>query len=247
MGLRNQPEFEAAETETTTEGEVMTTETKQDAGVAATTAIAAAAVSSTAVAAPRQATKLTLAFADKHGVFDVATVEGLGLAVPRIKGEQGSFFNGDEDLGSVIQFEVVSINPRTVIGTGTDDKEAKDFFRVSYDGVTISGESTTVDAYLDSLKAQGFDKAKKSEYLDIFGFIVATEKKGDIPVDARELCSLQCSPTSKGAFVAFTTTRGLLESRGVAKPLDLIEVHAEKRVSGSNKFTNFSFHAPKAK
>ena len=51
-----------------------------------------------------------------------------------------------------------------------------------------------------------------------------------------------------GAFTGFATTRGLLESKGVAKPIDVIEVHAEKKMnSKQDKYTNFSFFVPKAK
>ena len=83
--------------------------------------------------------------------------------------------------------------------------------------------------------------------MDLFGFVTWTEKNGTIPVDERAICILQCSQTSMGAFTAFATTQGLLQSKGVAKPFDVIEVHAEKRTSGTNKFTNFSFCVPKAK
>lgn len=256
MGLKNQPEYSTApdfeqmseaETATATKEETMTTAntTQQDAGAAATTAIATASASA-AVAEYKAPTKLKLAFTDKQAVFDISTVEGLGMAIPRIKGEQGSLFQGDVDLGGFIQFEVVSISPRWVIGTGEDDAESKEKFRVSLDNRTISGETTLVEDYIESLKAEGFDKTKKTNYLDIFGFVSTSEKKGAVPDDQRELVCLQCSPTSMGAFTAFATTRGLLESKGVAKPIDVIEVRAEKRTSGNNRFTNFSFHAPKA-
>lgn len=249
MALKNQPEFEAPETTTTNKDETMTTTATANqaaaAAVAATTAIAKAATTGTAVGPV--ATKLKLAFSDKNAVFDVSTVEGLSMAVPRVKGEQGSLFAGDVDLGAQIQFEIVSVSPRWVIGIGEESKESKDFFRVSYDNHTISGESTLIDDYIADLKAQGFEKARKSNYLDIFGFITWAEKKGTIAPDERELSCLQCSQTSLGAFTAFATTRGLLESRGVAQPLDIIEVHAEKRTSGSNKYTNMSFCVPKAK
>lgn len=253
MGLRNQPEFETeteVETQTTTETAKetnMNTSTKTvDAGVAASTAIAtASATSSTAVAAARPATKLQLAFVDKQAVFDVSTVEGLALALPRVKGEQGSLFAGDKELGENIHFEIVSTSPRWVIGIGEDTKEAKDFFRVSYDGETISGDTISISAYVESLKAQGFDKTNVSPYLDIFGFVTWAEKGGEIEPEKRELSCLQCSKTSMGNFTAFATTRGLLESRGLAKPIDVVQVTAMKRVSGSNKYTNFAFSAPK--
>lgn len=254
MSLRNQPEFEkmtetAAETttETTVKEETMnsTVEQKATADVAATTAIAKAATGAVATTQPKA--KFSVAFADKNNVLDTATVEGLSLAAPRVKGEQGSFFVGDKDLGSKIRIELISFNHRWAIGTGEQDAEAKDFFRVSYDGETVAGSGgQLVSDYVDALKAQGFAKARVSPYLDVWAFIIWTEKDGDVPVDKRELCCLQCSQTSLGSFTAFATTRGLLESRGLVQPTDIIEVHAEKRISGSNKFTNFSWHAVSA-
>jgi hypothetical protein len=247
VGLKNQPEFETeTDIATATKENTVTTENTIAADVASAQSQASTAIATAqtrAVGAP--AKKLTLAFAEQQNVFDTATVEGLSMASPRIKGEQGSLFMGEKDLGSKIRFELVSWNKRWAIGTGTDDKEAKDYFRVSYDNQTISGDGGSVSDYIEGLKAEGFSKAKASPYGDLFGFITWSEKDGEIAVDERQLCILQASQTSLGAFVSFCTTRGLLQSKGVAQELDEIEVHAEKRVSGSNKYTNFSFHAPK--
>ena len=264
MGLRNQPEYSASpafepmddetttstmtkdETMNTTQANATHTDAQQaQASTTAALTIAKAAASSVAVAQP--AAKFAVAFADKNNVFDTATVEGLALAVPRCKGEQGSFFLGDKDLGGEINFELVSFNNRWAVGTGEQDKEAASFFRTSYDSKTISGTGESLQDYVESLKAQGFNKTKVAPYLDVFGFITWSEKLGEIPVDERQLTLLQCSQTSLGAFIAFSTTRGLLESKGLAKPIDVIGVRAMKRVSGTNKFTNFEFFVPKAK
>ena len=245
---KSAPDFEPmAGTETTTETTTQTTTqttTEKETAMNTNSTAVAASTGSTAVGAV--AGKFQVAFAEKNNVFDTATVEGLSLAAPRIKGEQGSCFMGDKDLGDEIKFELISFNHRWAIGSGEDDKEAKDFFRVSYDNVHISGEDTLVKDYVESLKAQGFTKAKVSPYMDLFGFVVWTKKDGDVAVEDRQICCLQCSQTSLGAFTAFCTTRGLLESRGVAKPLDVIGVRAMKRTSGTNKYTNFEFFAPKS-
>lgn len=243
MSIKNQPEFEPQDTsDVATEVNMAK---PQDAGVAATTAIAKAAT--TAVGEAVQVPKFNVAFADKNCVFDTATVEGLALAAPRIKGEQGSMSLGDKELGTKIHFELISFNHRWAIGCGEENKESKDFFKVSYDNKTLSGDGSSLADYIESLKAQGFSKAKKSPYMDLWGFVTWSEKTGDIGLDDRQLACLQASQTSMGAFTAFATTRGLLESKGLAKPIDVIEVHAEKRTSGTNKYTNFSFHVPKAK
>lgn len=260
-GLKSQPEFESqddttTETATTKEKAVTKEAPAVDkaaiaAGLAAATAIAKAATGTgtaagTAVGAPIEPVKFKPAFKDKENVLDIGTVEDLALAMPRIKGEQGSLFLGQEDLGSEIQFEIFSYNARWAIGAGTNDAESKDYFRVSYDDKTIAGEGTLIEDYLNDLRAQGFTKAKKSPYLDIFGFVVWSKEKGNIPPENRELVLLQCSQTSLGAFKTFATTRGVMESKGMLKPIDTVVVTAMKRVSGTNKYTNYAFSAPKA-
>ncbi len=252
MGLKSQPEFEAMETEnavqTATKEETMTTNTVENtasASVEPTTAIATASASS-ALTTPTQATKFKVAFADKNNVFDTATVEGLAMAAPALKGEQGSIYKGDKELGKRIHFELISFNHRWTVGTGENDKEAKDYFRVSFDNRTISGTGEDLHAYLESLKAQKFNKAKISPYMDLFGFVVWVEGKGEIPVDERELCRLQCSQTSMGNFTAFCTTRGLLESKGIAKPLEVIEVQAQAQQNkNGDRYTAYLFSVPK--
>lgn len=238
MGLKNQPEFEK-----------MDSITVMDSATADTAAQASKALSKSVVTGvSTNARKFEPAFKDKNNVFDTATVEGLSLAAPRIKGEQGSLSLGDQELGAEIQFELISFNHRWAIGTGENDKESKDFFRISYDNETLSGDGTRISDYLDALRAQGFKRAKKSPYMDLWGFVVWSSKTGAIPVDERQLACLQCSQTSMGAFTAFSTTRGLLEQQGVTKPIDVIEVHAEKQSNkNGDKYTNFSFFVPKAK
>lgn len=256
-GLKSQPEFESqddtTETTTTTKEKTVTQQAPTvdkaaiAAGLAAATATAIAkAATGTAVGAPVEPVKFKPAFKDKENVLDIGTVEDLALAMPRIKGEQGSLFLGPEDLGSEIQFEIFSYNARWAIGAGTNDAESKDYFRVSYDDKTIAGEGTLIEDYLNDLRAQGFTKAKKSPYLDIFGFVVWSKERGNIPPENRELVLLQCSQTSLGAFKTFATTRGVMESKGMLKPIDTVVVTAMKRVSGTNKYTNYAFSAPKA-
>jgi hypothetical protein len=237
MGLRSQPEFEQM-------GGTFQEEASHDEEKVkySPTAQAKKEVSTTV------GRSFEPAFKDKCGVFDTATVEGLAMSAPRIKGEQGALFLGQEDLGDVIEFELVSFNHRWALGSGENDKEARDYFRVSYDNTTISGDGMLISDYMDDLKSKGFKRAKKSPYLDLWGFVVWSKNKGAIPVDERQLVCLQCSQTSMGAFTGFATTRGLLESKGVAKPIDVIGVHAEKKMnSKQDKYTNFSFFVPKAK
>lgn len=250
MALRNQPEFESESvtnaTQTATKEETVTTNTntaQTDAGVAATAAIAKAAT--TAVGATRP--KLTVAFAEHKDMFDTATVSALSQATPRITAEQGSLRKDRTvKLGAKIVLEVVSWNHRWALGCGEDkmNDEMKQLFRVSYDNQTVDGEGVSVEAYIESLKAQGYPKAKVSPYGDLWGYIVSVEGK-DIPLDDRELVLVQMSATSLGNFTAFCVSRGLLESRGTIQPNGLIEITAEDRTKGDKAFTNMSFKAVK--
>lgn len=234
-----QPEDSEQGTTVGTPAETVTEATSAETAVAATNTTNALTISRS---------KLEPAFAAQNGYFPLDVVESLSMAVPRIKGEQGAFFKGTEELGGRIRIEPISFNKRWAVGTGTSDLEANEKFAVSYDGVNIAGAKhggKTIAAYIEQLKAEGYDKAGVSEYMDMFCFITWTEKGGDVPADQREMVLLQCSPTSKGAWTAFMTTRGMLEAKGIAKPLEIVEVVAEKRVSGNNRYTNFSFTAPK--
>lgn len=254
MALRNQPEFEkpnaaaaaeVAEAAPAAAEAAPTTEAKAAADVAATTAIAKAAT--TAVGSAK---KMVIAFAASKDTIDTNTVSALAMSSPRITAEQGSaYLNRKEDLGKVVHIEIVSWNHRWAIGTGENDKEAVDYFKVSYNGETLDGEpDVTVAAYLESLKSEGFSKAKVSPYADLWGFVTYTEKKGDIPEDQRELTVVQLSQTSLGNFTSFCVSRGLLESRGVAQPATVIELHAEAQESRrGDRYTNFSFKAAKTK
>lgn len=234
MGLKDQPEFE----------EMESASADQKAGAEETTAVTQRVQGAVGAAHKR----FQEAYKDKEWFFNLPTVESLSLNTKRIKGEQGSLFMDNKDLGSEIQFEIVSYNVRWAIGTGEkNDKESKEYFRVSYDNRTISGKGMLVEDYLNDLRAQGFKNAKCTPYLDIWGFVTWSKVEGVTPEGGVELVMLQCSQTSKGAFVAFTTAQGLLESRGLVKLGDIIEVHAERQSKGDNKYTNFSFHTPKAK
>jgi hypothetical protein len=254
MALKNQPEYSKTPpafesettTQTTTEKEDMTKtiDNTANASVAATTAIAKAAAG-TAVGAVRP--KLSIAFADSKDVFDTATVSALSNATPRITAEQGSLKKDRATkLGVSIDLEVVSWNHRWAIGCGEDkmNDEMKQLFRVSYDNQTVDGEGGSVAAYIESLKAQGYPKAKVSPYGDLFGYIVAIDGK-EVPVEDRELALVQLASTSLGNFTAFCVSRGLLESRGSVQHSDVITLTATDRVQGANSFTNIAFKAAK--
>lgn len=250
MGLMNQPEFES-ESETNNVGTVAEAPAVEVPAPEVASTVAAPAVvqaQATAVAAPSAKAKFHMAFADKQEQIPLDAVEQLSLGAYRIKGEQGACYHENESLGGVIRLEVVSFNNRWAIGTGNEKQTSEDkaLFRVSYDGKTIAGEGVTVEQYIASLKAQGYDKAKASSYIDLWGILTWTEKKGDIPQDEQQLALVQLSQTSAGNWRNFMVSRGMLESRG-APALTEVEIVAQAQTKGTNKYTNFQVRVPTKK
>ena len=101
-----------------------------------------------------------------------------------------------------------------------------------------------MEEYLQELReVHAYDKAHKSMYIDLFGMLVWTEKKGEIPEEERKMVVVQLSQTSAGQFAAFCQTQGVLVSKGVVKSVsDIVEIEAVARTKGNNKYTNFSWH-----
>ena len=104
-----------------------------------------------------------------------------------------------------------------------------------------------MEEYLHDLKeTYSYDKANKSMYIDLFGMLVWTEKKGEIPEEERKMVVVQLSQTSAGQFAAFCQTQGVLLAKGVVKNVsDVVEIEAVARPKGTNKYTNYSFHVVK--
>ena len=250
MSLLNQPEV-AGQFETEEETNTVVTEQaapRVEPQVAAPLTVnVPTTVQASAVAVAKSGA--VIAYADKKDVFDTATVEALSLGAKRIKGEQGSAYIETEDLGKTFTIEIISFNSRWAIGTGnsTQTSEDKAKFRVSYDGVSIPNEDLSMAEYVRSLKEEGYTKVKASPYIDLWGFLVKTEKKGEIPLEEREMVLVQLSQTSIGNWTHFCTTRGMLAAKCGVPISEMIEVVAQAQANGTNKYTNFNFRAPSSK
>ena len=252
MALRDQKEFtNTAQFETDTDEASPVNETidrNAAAQVAATKALAKAATTSTAVAMPAKRIVFVKSFDDQKDVFDTATVSALSLATPRITAEQGALRkNRLTKLGTSVVLDVISWNFRWALGCGEDkmNDEMKQLYRVSYDNKVVDGDGCSVGEYINSLKAQGYTKAKSQPYGDLFGYIVSVDGK-EIPVDDRELTLIQMAPTTLGNFTTFCASRGILESRGEVTASTFIEVLAQDQSKGDKSYTNMTFKAVKA-
>ncbi len=221
---------------------------KAEPQVASSANVPAQVNANTAVGAVRPAT--TVAYADKAGAFDNDTVEAMSLGAKRIKGEQGSAYVGNDEIGKVFRISVVSYNKRWAIGTGNKNQTSEDKakFRVSYDGETLAGDpSTTVAQYVEQLKAEGYKDTKVEPYMDLWGLLTYSEKKGDIPLEERELVLVQVSKTSMGPWVNFCVARGMLHDKAGLQISDEVEIVAQAQAKGDTKYTNWAFRAPSAK
>lgn len=257
MSLKSQPEYKSPEfepmdetansTETATKTakeKTMSTTTAKDPAAATAIAIAQAAASS-AVAVAKAPIKFVPAFADKENAIPVESVEMWHQAAPAITGEQGVCKHSKKGkLGGSITFLVESYNLRFMVVPGSNDKEAKEKCRNSFDKQHLSGETTTVEDYLNALKAEGYPKATLTTYCDLWGYVVDAEKPE--MADPEELVRLQLSSTSSANFGYFCGQRGRAESAGRVAKLDTVVVTAEAQEGRNGSYTNFSFSAPKA-
>ena len=242
MGLRDHAAKFEAETETTTETEIMN-ETKTpavDAGVAAATAVAKAAT--TAVGAAK---KFVVALGDRKDAMPTEMVAQFGRVAPSVTAEQGSLKlnvqGAKSKLGKKIRVRVVSFNDRWLVTPGVMDKEAKEKVRSSYDKVNLDDGSDTVQGYLELLKAEGYDKARLEPYIDLWVDILWSEEKGDVSPEDQQLTRVQLSKTSAGTFSYACGNRGRLESMGLVESTDLLEVRCEDLEGKNGSYSNMSF------
>lgn len=245
-GLRAQPEFETMEDET-----IVADTSVMDAALAIAKAAADAApanvpvvaATNTAVGTP---SKFYAAFSDKEEAIAIAQVEQWKMAAPAITGENGAAKHSVlGPLGQKIRLNVESYNLRYMAVPGSNDKEAKDKCRDSYDKETLSGDGTSLQGYIESLKAMGYDKARLETYVDLWGYLTRSDKYGDIDEDDQELVRVQLSKTSAANFGYFCGQRGRKESAGKVPKLTVVEIIAVGQTGSAGSYTNFSFAAPK--
>lgn len=180
---------------------------------------------------------------DKYQVLSLQDVEAIGFGTfPRLTVDLGGLMLDKTEVGKTAKLEVISWNFRHVITTNSQDPEAKEKTRISYDGETIQGSGESVQAYIDGLKAEGYEKAGSKLYCDLWGNLIFTEKQGDIPLDKQQMVQVQLSPQSLQQFKRYQLERGLKESRGM-EPSTMVTITAERREFNGNRFGLMLFSA----
>lgn len=196
------------------------------------------------VPAPRASTAVAIkpeqtSISSKQGVWSTEDIESLGYGgLPRLIATQGSIKMDDERVGTHCVLEILSWNLRYMAVTNTNDQEAKQKVRVSYDNRTISGDGGDIHAYVESLKAEGYDKASVKTYGDLWGRLISTEKAGDLP--KKLMVQVQMSPETLKQFKRLQLEQAYEEADG-AEPLRYMKVIAEAKSLNGNDFSIFKF------
>lgn len=208
-----------------------------EAKSAASTAIVPTA--SRAVAPAGQ--KFTAALQHLEYSFSLDDVRSIGLAAPRLTIDTGGFTKDGKDLGKSVTLQLLSFNPRYIATAGVAGDEGKELVRFSYDGIHIDGESTLLNDYVNSLKADGYPRASLKTYTDLWGIIVdgAPEIQGMIG----DTVVVQLSPQSGGQFRWFAINQGVKISRGMAQASDVIKIGVERVKYGTDNFGRATFAA----
>lgn len=203
-----------------------------------------ATTASTAVA-PKQ---FQAALAELRNAIDIDTVRNLGSGVlPKIPADRAGFSvkTGSEEImyGDWIDFQIISYNHRWLISAGVDGEEGKAFLKTSYDGVELEEGEGLVADYVQELKEQGYPDARSREYIDIYGFVVGSEKGGDVEESDMEMVQLQLSPQSVKAFTGYLLKAGVTAKLTGKQPSDKVRVTTQRREYNGNKYASMAFAA----
>lgn len=183
-----------------------------------------------------------------QNAIPTSELETLGIGVfPRVVVGLDGFSNEDGDLGKVIGVKVYSWSYLTLVTTGEqDDETANKLVRGSYDGVNLKEGQGSVQGYIDSLKAQGYTKAQKKQYLEVYGMLTYSAADGEIPKDEQQMVQISLPPTSVGQFQRFLIEAGIqagdaaraASSQGLPEPEQDTVIYARqvKRVKDKKKW-----------
>lgn len=190
-------------------------------------------------AAPK---KFTAALTNLEGQLDVDQVRALGVGtLPKLVADRGGFELGDKSLGEWADIHILSYNKRWLVTPGVEGEEAKALLRTSYDGETLENDPRDIREYLQFLADEGYEKASSRQYIDIWGYIVNTDKGGEIAEDDYEFVQVQLSPSSVKEFTAFQIQQGLQAGLRKREVSSTVRATIEKREYGGNRYASIKF------
>lgn len=178
--------------------------------------------------------------------------------LPRIVANNNMIYGPDRlKLGSFIDVQVLSYSDRITISPGSDEDDAKQFVRVSYDGVTIhhagDDHGRDVEEYIGWLKTSDtyyvegeekskdlFPRAARKPYIDVFCFLIDGENEDNVEeLSIEGIVQVSLSPMSKGKFNAYAKQLILTVKRGLVSPEKsrIVRFRTVVKSSGTRDFT----------
>lgn len=248
MALRNNPTAAAKPVDNTPPFEAEDSETEMPASVTsvapANDALAIAPASSDIVALDTRGSTL----GKLQNALPVEVLESLGMGTfPRITvGLDGFSLDKVHELGKRITIEVLSWNYVWLITTGEQNNpEANKKIRTSYDGENLKDGNNTIDGYIAELKREGYDKAGKRQYGEIYCNLISSDVRGEVKPEDREIHQISVSPQSVAQWMGFMLSAVVRRnSLGIADSPRVLLTQA-KKVNGPNAYGIIKFSQAK--
>lgn len=246
---------------TSTDAEVVVSDTDTDeAAAAARTAAAAGLPPKTPVAegvstalAPQPKRSLAAVMGSKFApaleqykdVIDARDVDFDSF--PRVTVGLDGFSNDrGDDLGKSIGIELMSWNERYIVTAGDDSDEANALVKFSHDGVNLDDGSMTCKAYVQFLKdTKGYENADIKKYYNLYGQLCAVSAESNtltaIEAVEREIVSIQIPPRSVSKFKGHQINDGMKVSRGLLPESAFLQLSQEKVKGKARAFALINF------
>lgn len=189
--------------------------------------------------------KFSAALTELEYALSLEDVRSLGTGtLPKLVADRAGFELDGKNYGDYVDFQIVSHNRRWLVSAGIDGDEGKKLLRTSYDQETLEDETMSLNEYIEHLKEEGYEKASVREYVDLWGFVVNSEKLGEIDEDsddAFDLIQVQLSPQSVRSFKGFQARAGVRAAM-TKKPVDSkVRLTIERREYDGNKYASIKF------
>jgi len=165
-------------------------------------------------------------------------------SIPRYTASNGLIQDSDKfKIGSWVQFEPVSFNYSYMMAPGSQDEDAKEFLKFSYDGEMCNDGTMSMKEALEAAVAAGFKTAAIKRYIELFGILLGAEKLPDESPALNKLVMMSLSPESVKLWNGFKVQTAVQCKIGRMKPEDLRVVTAVVNVKtyGNNTFSCFNF------
>lgn len=197
-------------------------------------------------AAPAPVAANKISFFKSNEIVESMIAEAAPRDYTTIVATGGTFkISGDKtDIGQSISFYVMGSKKKLSCSTGDNSEESKQFFAAAYEG-DDAHDGRSIDEWVQDAKDNGYDKARKSEYLDLFVEMIDHSKTNAIDLRGEPIVVLQLSFMSTKRWKQFADGLRLKCSWGQEVPWGdgspVIRATAKPATSKGNDYTEFEF------